>query len=229
MMLRVLIADDEAMARRRLERLLGDLGGVEITASCPDGPSALAAAAATLPDLALLDIDMPGLSGVELARQLPAGTAVIFTTAHPEHAVTAFDDGVVDYVLKPIEAGRLALALRRVELRRREAPGVVPIPTPSGIVLLPSTCLLAVSIDGLSTRVDSDRGVWFSDWPLTEFERRVAGLHRVHRTALVRLERVARLRPTDGGGYDAILESGHAISVSRSAARDLRKRLGLRG
>lgn len=120
--LRLLLADDEAPARRRLRRLVESLDGVAVVAVAEDGRRALDLAAATEPDVALLDVRMPGLDGLQVARRLPAGTAVIFITAHSDFAVDAFEAEAVDYLLKPVAKQRLARALERVRQRRAEDP-----------------------------------------------------------------------------------------------------------
>ena len=118
--LTVLIVDDEGVARRRLRRQLAKLPGVETLGEAADAEEALAAVVEHRPRVVLLDIRMPGMDGLELADRLPAGTHVVFTTAHEEYAVGAFEAAAVDYLLKPIDADRLAEALERV--RRLEAP-----------------------------------------------------------------------------------------------------------
>jgi two-component system LytT family response regulator len=138
--LRVLVADDEAVARRRLVRLLGALPGVALTAECASGEETLRRVADGGVDVVLLDIQMPGLTGVEALNLLPAdGPAVVFVTAHPDHAVAAYDGGAIDYLLKPVEAARLAKALERARSReesRRRPTSRLALPTRRGIVLL---------------------------------------------------------------------------------------------
>src|SRR3954470_12884390 len=112
--LRVLVCDDELMARKRVLRLLSELQGIEATFECESGEQVLAKLAAEDIDVAILDINMPGLSGLETVMQMPEDRPyIVFLTAHPEHAVQAFDVGAVDYVLKPVDDARLAKALAR--------------------------------------------------------------------------------------------------------------------
>lgn len=123
--LRVIAADDELQARKRVSRLLEELPGVELVASCASAAEVLeqlrlaAAAAPAAPiDVLVLDISMPGMSGLELSAKLGrGGPLVIFATAHAEHALAAFELGVVDYVPKPITAARLAKAIERAAER----------------------------------------------------------------------------------------------------------------
>jgi two-component system LytT family response regulator len=123
--LRVLVCDDEVMARRRLARLLEALPDVAVAGECEDAAELLDRVRKGGIDVVLLDIQMPGLSGIDaLALWPPDGPVVIFCTAHSEHAVAAFDVGAIDYLLKPVEAGRLKKALaraREIDTRNRFA------------------------------------------------------------------------------------------------------------
>ena len=114
--MRVVIADDERLARERLRALLAEAGGVEVVAEAADGHATLHACAEHHPDLVLLDISMPGIDGLEAARHL-AGfeprPAVVFCTAYDAHALSAFDAAAVDYLVKPVRPERLASALQR--------------------------------------------------------------------------------------------------------------------
>jgi two-component system response regulator AlgR len=120
---RILIADDEPLARARLAALLGDCADVDVVGSVGDGEAALGACAELKPDALLLDIEMPGMDGTTLARRLaalPGAPQVIFCTAYDQHAVRAWELGATDYLLKPVRLERLREALQRV--RQRMAP-----------------------------------------------------------------------------------------------------------
>ena len=125
--LRIAIADDEAVARQRLVRLLGGLAQVEVVLVCDGGHALLAALDGALADVLLLDIQMPGMTGLEAQAQLgPDAPYVIYVTAHPEHAIDAFDAGAIDYVLKPVDEARLGRAIERAgcsRARRCRWPG----------------------------------------------------------------------------------------------------------
>ncbi|MGH8108069.1 MAG: LytR/AlgR family response regulator transcription factor [Arenimonas sp.] len=123
----VLIAEDEQPQRQALQQMLQELmPEANIQAVCEDGLSALEAMQQYQPNLALLDIRMPGLSGIEVARSAPANTQIIFTTAYDEYAVKAFEAGAIDYLLKPIKPERLQQALERVRerLQNKAAPDI---------------------------------------------------------------------------------------------------------
>ena len=116
--LRALVADDELMARRRMRRLLSAMPDLEIVAECASGEEALAELDRVEVDVAFLDVRMAGLSGLDVSEvAVELGVEVVLTTAHPEHAVAAFEHGALDYVLKPVEAERLAAAITRVRRR----------------------------------------------------------------------------------------------------------------
>jgi two-component system LytT family response regulator len=240
--LRVLIADDEQVARRRLARLLRAFPDVVIAGECASGEEVLAHVRRSPVDVILLDINMPEFSGMDAMQLLPAPKpAVIFCTAHAEHAVQAFDVGAVDYLLKPIEAGRLAKAMDRARAHRSPDPSPaaaspppamverLAIPTRDGIVLLdPGEVTHAVLEDELVT-IYTTRAAYLTDFTLQDLEGRLGRVaERVHRKALLNLEHVLCLEPSETGGFVARMRNGKLVQVSRQCARELRRRLGLR-
>jgi two-component system LytT family response regulator len=240
--LRVLIADDEAIARKRLVRLLAAMPDVVVAGECSDAREVLTVVRAGEVDVALLDIQMPDLSGLDALQLFPAGgPVVIFCTAHSAHAVAAFDVGAVDYLLKPIDGGRLRQALDRARQRGAAlAPGRssisgqpldrLALPTRQGIVLLdPRDVTHAQLADELVT-VHAAGQAYLSALSLQELETSLQppSFFRVHRRALVNLAHVVRLEPNEVGGFLAQTSGGHSVEVSRQAARELRKRFGLR-
>jgi two-component system LytT family response regulator len=247
--LQVLVADDEAIARKRLLRLLAAMPDVAVAGECADAREVLERVRAGGIDVVLLDIQMPELSGLEALQLFPAdGPLVIFCTAHTAHAVAAFDVGAIDYLLKPIEAARLRKALDRArdrdarrrysdELARFKDRGAaerpldrLALPTRQGIVLLDPLSVSHAELDGELVTVHTADAQYLSALSLQELETRLPGdrFARVHRRALVNLEHVVRLEPNEVGGYTARTRNGRAVEISRQAARDLRKRLGLR-
>ncbi len=116
MKIRALIVDDEALARSRIRKLLGEEADVEVAGECANGPEAIAFIREHRPDLVFLDVQMPEVSGFDVLRALPLEKlppAVIFVTAHDQHAVEAFDVNALDYLLKPFTHARFAEAIRR--------------------------------------------------------------------------------------------------------------------
>ena len=125
-MLRTVVVDDEQLAREELCFLLGQIPGVEVVAQAEDGPAALETIAEHTPDLVMLDVQMPGLTGFEVARRLVNGGTdahLVFVTAYDRHAIEAFDVNAVDYLLKPVEAERLSTAVERVRKRMQTERG----------------------------------------------------------------------------------------------------------
>lgn len=241
MTLRVLVADDEEMARRRLSRLAAAVGGVVVVAECATGDAALDALESLEIDVAVLDIEMPGLSGLDLsAAAADLGVEIVLATAHAEHALAAFERGVADYVLKPVDGARLAQALERVRARvghaRAAAPGVtsatpaerIAIEAHGEVRLFAPSDVESALLDGELVRLRVGHETIWTDRSLADLEARLGEpFLRVHRRALLALAHVDRLRPLSTGGYVALTRSGDEIPVSRQAARRLRQRLGI--
>jgi two-component system, LytTR family, response regulator len=237
--LRVLLADDELLARKRLARLLAEIEGVTVVAECVDAEEALARVRAGGVDVALLDIHMPGLTGIDaLGMMATGGPSVIFCTAHPDHAIAAFDGGAIDYLLKPIDLERLRKAIERARARvavppatANETPALqrLAIETRQGIVLVDPARITHAVLDGALVTVVTLDTELVTDFTLQDLERKLpAGrFQRVHRRALLALEHVTRLEPLETGGLAARTVRGHVVEVSRQAARALRKTLGL--
>lgn len=234
--MRVLVVEDEKLARERVVRLLGALGIQDVVA-LGTAEQALERLEEDAFDLVLLDIRMPGMHGDELA-ELVEGPQIVFLTAHADHAVQAFAQGATDYLLKPVDKRRLAAALERV--RERAAGGaaehgasatdsVVPspagklaLPSPRGMVLVPIDSLTACVIEGEGVVLRGER-TYFTELRLADLERRLpTRFLRVHRRALVNLDHLERLEDLASGGYLAHLSDGTTVEVSRAAARRLR-------
>ncbi|KQY85359.1 LytTR family DNA-binding domain-containing protein [Pelomonas sp. Root1444] len=219
--MRVLIVDDEPAARARLRRLLAAEADVAELLEAPDAPSALALvqALAAPPDLALLDIEMPGGSGVQLASALRrAGVrAVVFSTAHAEHALQAFELAALDYLLKPYTAERLAAALVRV--RELLARPLAPV----GEWWLDGERLRLADVQWISA---ADNYIELHLPPRSLLERTTladalarpgwaARFLRVHRSHAVNPAHVRRVQRLPSGEAVLTLACGEALRVSR--------------
>ncbi|MCS4292104.1 two-component system response regulator AlgR [Comamonas sp. BIGb0152] len=251
--MRVLIVDDEALARSRLRRLLVEMTpapeAVQEAANVPEALHALASAAALGQafDVLLLDIHMPGPSGMDLARQLqtlpPAGPAVVFVTAHPEHALSAFEVNAADYLTKPVRRERLAAALHKVRLVAH-ARALQSAPSPAEAD--PDADTLLITDRGRTERVRLAEVLYFKSelkyvtvrtatheylWSgsLNDLEARFAKRYlRVHRNALVApaaircLEKAYDIDDSDGwqlrlfGIGDVLLVSRRQLPVVRA-------------
>ena len=242
--LRVLIADDEEMARRRLRRLLAELPDVAVVAECASGDAALSVLEAIEVDVAVLDVQMPGLTGLDVSQTAAElGVEVIFATAHREHAVAAFEQGAIDYVLKPVEAERLSVAIERARARiaprsaERAADATtvtassvrIAVEVSGDVRLFAVAEVACATLEGELVRLRVGDELLWTTLTLQELEARLVGRDflRVHRRAIVNLAHVERLRPLPTGGYIARTRQGDEVPVSRQEARRLRQRLGI--
>jgi len=244
--LRVAIVDDEAPARALLREFLSQEPGVEIVAECANGFEAVKAVAELRPDLLVLDVQMPKLTGFEVLELVGRDAAVIFATAYDEYAVKAFEVHAVDYLLKPFGRERLseALVLARARLDRRQT--VVAPALLASDARPPSTFLTRVVIrDGASVhvvpldRIDfleaqddyvavhaGDRQL-LKEQALGDLERQLDPQRfvRVHRSFLLNLDRLARIELAAKDTRVAILRDGRQLPVSRSGYARLKELL----
>ena len=245
--LRTLIVDDEALARSRLRALLADCRSpaAEVVAEAAHGEGALKHLASARYDLVLLDVHMPGLDGLELARRLrhhEAAPAVVFVTAYAAHAVTAFELEAVDYLTKPVRAERLQQALQKAERYLKERR--VPVPEPQDVLLiqdrgrtervpLSEVLYLKSELKYLTVRTVSRSHIF--DGSLAELEERYpAKFVRVHRNALVARSAIRALEKYDDGedaeGWalrldgipEPVVVSRRQLSTVREALKDAR-------
>lgn len=233
MTLRVIVVDDEPPARRRLIALVGRTGAAEVVGHAASADEALALIAAVDPDVALVDVRMPpGLTGIELARKLGARPIVVFTTAHGDHAVDAFDAAAADYLLKPIELDKLVRALDRAAARiAASGPAHEPRITAraGGVVrVFPATAIARFHADAKYTVFVVDGTEHLIDESLGDLETRLApwGFVRVHRAELVQLSQVRALHAKgDADGAELELVTGDRVPVSRRLLPALRRQL----
>ncbi|BBX29786.1 LytR/AlgR family response regulator transcription factor [Mycolicibacterium alvei] len=242
--LTVLAVDDEAPALDELAYLLGRHPDVGEVHSASDATSALRELNQHTIDAVFLDINMPGLSGIELAGVLANYAhrpAVVFVTAHEDKAVAAFDVGAVDYLLKPIRQDRLDEAVRRVVSTAPKTPAtpqpddqdwnVVPAELGGITHLVPRDSIGWVEAEGDYARLHSTTGAHLVRIPLSTLEIRWRdhGFQRIHRSYLVSLRQVTGLRTADGAVLVRLRANGTSpaveLPVSRRQARELRDRL----
>lgn len=233
--MRVLIVDDEPLARARLAVLLGDCVDVEIVGSVADGESALAAIGEQQPDILLLDINMPGLNGTALAKRLVgrARPQVIFCTAYEAHALQAFELGAVDYLLKPVRLERLRDALQRAERRLadqgRDTPKYLRGRLRGEEVRIALDEVICLVADEKYVVVQHRRGELLIEESLRQLEETYPNqLIRLHRNCLVPPSRLLGLKTLSDGRVLARLD-GTELSpeISRRNLPALRKLLRL--
>jgi two-component system, LytTR family, response regulator len=244
---RCLIVDDEAPAREELRHLLTELDDVQIVGEATNAAEALELLTSLCYDIVLLDVRMPGGSGLDIAAalaDLPHRPKVIFTTAYPDHAVQAFDLEAVDYLLKPFDSERLARAIDRalggghdehepahaLAAPRSSALARIPVQRGDRTVLVDeSTIVYASASRGYSYLQLGDERVLVS-FSLNDLERRLKGaFFRVHRSYLVNLDYVRELVSDFKGGLRLVMgDHQHSrVEVSRRQARELRHALGM--
>lgn len=245
--LRVLVADDEPSALAALTSLVEKDSSLELVAACADGVDALARATELAPDLLILDVRMPGATGLEVVAALPEGRRplVVFATAHDDHAVDAFELHAVDYLLKPFDDERFRKALERARARRRdEGPdagqdrleGVlqdrgedrVVIPREGSMVLVPFDDLEWVEAADQYVRLHLvDGGEELMRASMGHLEKRLGGerFMRVHRSAIVRVDRVVELSSATSGTGRIRLRGGAEVPVSRTRLALVRRAL----
>jgi DNA-binding LytR/AlgR family response regulator len=228
--LRVLVVDDERPALDELAYLLSQDERVGEVLTCDSATKGLVTLQAEEVDAVFLDVQMPGLSGIELAQVLTrfrTPPAIVFVTAHDVHAVDAFELRAVDYVLKPVRADRLAEAVRRVVEGGGDpsAGHDLEVPVERGGVtrFVRRSEITHVEAQGDYARLHIADGSHLLRVPLTQLETEwaPAGFVRIHRSLLVALAHVTELR-MDGGRCSVRLSDGTELGVSRRQTRELR-------
>jgi two-component system, LytTR family, response regulator len=248
-MTRVLIADDEAPARRKLARFLEEHGEIEVVAEASNGIDAVDLIAMTQPEIVFLDIHMPDLDGLGVAEAIARTSsppAIVFVTAHDEYALRAFDVSAVDYLLKPYDRERFDRAVERAMVRvaaplpsgalaqvvaqaRNEEPFAkrLLVPHQGRSFFLPVGEIARVSSDGNNVDVHSARGLFRLRSTMEAVEARLdpTVFVRIHRSHLVNIDAIAAIEPAFHGDQTVTLRDGTTLPWSlRYASRrpDLR-------
>jgi len=246
-LLRVLVVDDEAPARKDLKRILGTIVGVEIAGEASEGHEAVKSIKKLRPDVVLLDIQMPGLDGFQVVARLAdmeRMPSIIFVTAYDEYAIKAFEVHAVDYILKPVEEKRLAQAIERAQRIRKgteSGPDLnallgaigasskrLAVRQGESFVMVDASDILYATVSEGSIKVvarEVEGSVGFRS--LDELEKDLAGRHfaRVHKSYLANINRIYEITPWFSGSYQLRMEGkgGPVIPLSRAQARELRK------
>jgi two-component system, LytTR family, response regulator LytT len=256
--LRTVVVDDEGLAREELCFLLGQIPGIEVVAQAGDGPEALEVISEQQPDLVMLDVQMPGLTGFEVARRLLHGGTeahLVFVTAYDRHAIEAFEVNAVDYLLKPVEAERLATAVDRVRRRlsaergnasppaavervlqllgdRQNRPEQLAVKVGDRFLLLQTDEVVHASVeDDVITVVTNSLSGTSNYRTLDELQARLdpGVFWRVHRSHLVNINKIREIVPWFSRNYILKMKDakGSEIPVSRSQTKRLREYLRL--
>jgi two-component system, LytTR family, response regulator LytT len=258
--LRTIVVDDEQLAREELCFLLGQLGGVELIGQASNGIEALRVVEETNPDLVMLDVQMPGLTGFEVARRLvraSVDTHFVFVTAYDQHAIEAFEVNAVDYLLKPVESGRLSTAVDRARRRiltertparersgddmerllqlfadRQDRREQLAVKVGDRFLLVQADEVVHASVeDDVITVVTNSLSGTSNYRTLDELQARLdpAVFWRVHRSHLVNINKIKEIVPWFSRNYILKMRDGKGteIPVSRAQTKRLREYLRL--
>jgi two-component system LytT family response regulator len=259
--LRVLVADDELLARQRIEDLLATEPDVVIAGTARDGNEAVELIRTLHPDLVLLDVQMPGRTGIEVVEAVGAELmpATIFTTAYDRFALKAFEVAAVDYLVKPFDDERFTQALRRARksielreagrmseqllalLRNREQNEPAPVPehspylerisveTRGQVRVVPVSRIEYITASGPYAELHVGERTFAIRERMQTLADRLdpAVFFRIHRSAIVRLDRIDALLHAAGGDYAVRLKDGTELSVSRAKREELEARMGV--
>ncbi|PSQ85084.1 MAG: DNA-binding response regulator [Bacteroidetes bacterium QS_3_64_15] len=257
-----LIADDEPLARERLHELLDDAPSVTVVGDAEDGPEAVDAIREQAPNLVFLDVQMPGMSGIDVIEEIgsEAMPTTVFVTAYDQYAIKAFDLAAVDYLLKPFDDERFEQALHRArdqiasqndeaiserllrllrerdpslleEERTRDEPYLerIAVQGRGKARIVPVDDLTHITADGSYAELHTGDDTYVIRERMKTLTARLdpEAFARVHRSAIVRLEKIELLLRGGGGDYAVRLQDGTRIPVSRSRVDELENRLGV--
>jgi two-component system, LytTR family, response regulator len=235
--IRAVVVDDEPLARSSLKLLLRRDPEVELVGECKSGMEALAEIRRKKPELVFLDVQMPECDGFDVLEQLGSETppALVFVTAYDQYALRAFESGALDYLLKPFDNARFERALNRAKERIEQ--GKETARKIERLAIKNAGQVLFQKISEIDWIEAADYYVCLHVGTKTHLLRRSmsdvdqeleqAAFCRIHRSAIVNLERVRQLEISEDGGTDVVLNSGTRLRLSRRYRKDLQARLGL--
>ena len=248
-MIRTVIVDDEPLARQRVRDLLADERDFEIVCECEDGFDAAARIPRLHPDVVYLDVQMPGMSGFEVLQSLaPELPVVVFTTAYDNYAVQAFEASALDYLLKPIDAGRFhesaarvrAVMSKRSDWSEKAAALLAQIAqrdqTLRRIAVKNGGRILFVDVAdvdwfeaaGNYVRLHTAKTAYLVRTTMAALERKLdkSAFVRIHRSVIVNVGRITELEARFRGDYVVVLRGGKKLDLQRAYARELRAVMG---
>jgi two-component system LytT family response regulator len=232
--MRVVIVDDETLARRGIATRLSMWPDVEIVGEAQDAKSGVAAIRELTPDLVFLDIEMPDADGFRVLEEFPEFTRplVVFVTAHDDRALQAFAVQALDYLLKPIDDAQLARAVDRARIRLAsrtpdEITRVV-IRDRGRVVALEPSAIDWIQSDGDYVRIYAGRRTYLHLATISAFAAQLPQrlFVRIHRAAVVNVERISELVPLTNGDYTVLLSTGARLKLTRTRREQLAERLG---
>ena len=244
-MIKAILIDDEPLARSMLREYFDAYPAITIVAECGDGFQGAKAIMQHQPDVVFLDIQMPKINGFELLEIIEPKPAVIFTTAFDEYAIRAFEQHAVDYLLKPIARKRFDEAISRLLERKQPAAGNtqqllddvldtnvlerIVVKTGNIIKIIPVTAIIYLEAYDDYVRIHTNEGSFLKHKTMGSFEKQLDASQfvRVHRSYIVKVDRISRLEPYEKDGYLAVLTDGRKINVSKSGYARLKLILGM--
>ncbi len=249
-LIKVIVVDDEQPARERLLSFLAEYDEIQVLGEASNGADAVGMANELKPDVLFLDIQMPRMDGFEVVRALTHDAIVVFTTAYDEYAIEAFNVHALDYLLKPFSKDRFRQSidqlkkvlvdpddykdrtrsavdslssaedyLQRVSVRDKHVYAIIPVEE-----------ILCFKIVGGLVYIQTKEREFQTDTTLNQFEKRLdpRTFMRIHRNAIVNLEKILRLMPWGQGRLAVVLENSSSLQVSRERMKDFKIRMGLR-
>jgi two-component system LytT family response regulator len=241
-MIRVVLIDDEPLARQLVREYLSAVAEVQVVAECNDGYEGLKAIAAHSPDLVFLDVQMPKISGFEMLELLDTPPPVIFTTAFDEYALKAFEASAVDYLLKPFSKDRFMKAFDKWRqqgstLRGAAAPQLSPPEEAQRIVVKKGQNIVIVPVAEVHyleayddyVKIHTHEGFFLKKKTMGHYERVLPAQQfvRVHRSYLLNISQLTRIEPAAKDNHLALLKSGVRLPLSESGFARLRAALGM--
>lgn len=244
-MIKVILIDDEPLARSIVAEYLQSYPEIEIVKECNDGFEGVKAIAEHKPDLIFLDIQMPKLNGFEMLEVLDHVPSVIFTTAFDEFAMKAFDAHAVDYLLKPFSKERFDKAIQKwlnqhqvtstteqllnSPMKHPEEQNRIAVKFGSNISIIPAADIFYIEAYDDYVKIFTEKDYFLKKKTMNYFEQTLnpADFLRVHRSFIVRLQQITRVEPYEKGSHVALLKNGKKIPLSRSGYSRLKEELGL--
>jgi two-component system LytT family response regulator len=246
--LRAVVVDDEELARQLLREYLWEAGGIEVVAECGDGFDAVKTINELKPDLVFLDVQMPKLDGFEVLELIDTPPSVIFVTAYDQYAMRAFEANAVDYLLKPFRLDRFKKALDRARTRVREpkptemtATDLAAAARPPGqtierivvrdgskVHIIPIAKLDYIEAQDDYAALHSEKKSYLKQQTIASLEAQLDPQQfvRIHRSYIVKLDRIVRIEPYTRDSRVAVLRDGAQLPVSRPGYARLKTLLG---
>jgi len=239
---KVIIIDDEEAARLLIKQYVADLKELEVVAECENGIEAVAAINRLEPDLVFLDIQMPGLSGFQVLKQIVHIPQVVFTTAYDQYAIKAFDLNAIDYLLKPYTRQRFNQAVSKLLIQQKDNRASVSAlaetfsPSPQSfsekILVEQGNKLISLNVSDIVyleavkdyTYIYTEKAKFLSSFGIGNIEQKLnpAAFLRVHRSFIINVHSIQEVH-RDINGMQVLLKSGAVLKVSRTYADNIKK------